>query len=883
MSAWKLVSDWGSLRSGKADATDAAFHAGHLNDVLRINDPPFFPTLVASDTSGVWMVNELGGLALPLSRDWDSTHLNCLAAGYHTAYHVYAAGDTLYETDTATPAPLLNWRKIPIHADREHLLNPGEIYRAVVVRERRKLVLACERGIFWATIPPPGGAYSFKRVPLLPGQRYSGLAEGRQTQVIAGAWGSDLKNHFGIFVGDWTGPGGDLAFTRATITGGINQRMMLRTEIASCAADRGRMYAVCGGGGGLTPQKDPMGNPVLDGYGDVVWVGDDLIYRVLRSDDGGASWKVAGDAIVGSADKLFGGPRDVMGHTQGGYNICIGASPLDRELVLVGVGTAAVSKDGGKNWAVFGGSDHLHADTHATVFDPFDPAKVRLYVCSDGGLASTPDLGGTFATGGNRQLPNFQFNRFTASFQNAGLVGGCLQDNGNVYTTLYVNTAPWTDLDGGDGVLMMIPASGHLLRSNNTLQIENPPGTIVEFGNRPRIAAWDAATKTFKDLKLFPTDPLSRGVIPVDATGDGLVPAGANVLEVVDLPNWKNAAGLPLLAVAGEKEAVYGLFGDGKAFAWNYLTAVPHLPDKDAMGNELPYFATAVASRDGNAIWVGMNNGKVFRLDAPGWSATELTIPAPAPTPTAVVGRFAMVTPPRVFAVADARVFRYDGAVWADVTPATPAPVSGFTALAAYRTDPTPEVFAATASQVWGTGDDGATWTDLTGGLPRNAQVTDLRFVTEASGAAFLNLSTYGWSAFRRLLNFDDVLKTVTVTGHMDIVDRVAVGSDDWAHPAIANTLHLGPFHPYEEIEYTEDDGDEVQVVLKLKFQWHIDFSIVVDYDATLRSKDDDDESDHQAGQITVPFSVPQTLVIDLATDELWPDRAHIELTVSNP
>ena len=40
-------------------------------------------------------------------------------------------------------------------------------------------------------------------------------------------------------------------------------------------------------------------------------------------------------------------------------------------------------------------------------------------------------------------------------------------------------------------------------------------------------------------------------------------------------------------------------------------------------------------------------------------------------------------------------------------------------------------------------------------------------------------------SAFRRLLNFDEVVKTVTVSGHVDIVDRVAFGHDFRAHPLI--------------------------------------------------------------------------------------------------
>ena len=147
-------------------------------------------------------------------------------------------------------------------------------------------------------------------------------------------------------------------------------------------------------------------------------------------------------------------------------------------------------------------------------------------------------------------------------------------------------------------------------------------------------------------------------------------------------------------------------------------------------------------------------------------------------------------------------------------------------------------------------------------------------------------LSTWGWSVFRTLLNFDEVLKTVTVSGHMDIVDRVAIGHDIWAHPSIFNVLQLSPLHPLEVVEYIEDDGDEIQVVLKLRFEWHTDFSVIVEYDATLLAKDEDEDenpNDHQSGSFTVPFSSTVQKVVDLASDEFWPDRAHIEINVANP
>lgn len=892
MGEWKLITNWGSLRSGDLIDNEAAFHAGHVNDILRLNIPPFFTPLVASDTSGVWIVNELGGAAMPLSTTWDSPHLNCLSAGFYSDQHVYAAGDALFETDTNSPFPLLNWRPIKIQTDGEHPLSPGEIWRVIVVRERRKIVVASDGGIFWADIPAAGGAYSFRQAFFhaakrpLPGKRYSGLAEGSGNRVVAGAWGSDLRAHFGIFVGDWTGPTGDLIFERATITGSINEGRMLRTEIASCATDRGRLYAICGGGGALTPKLDANGNLLTDGFGDVQWDGDDLIFRVLRSKDGGMTWEIAGNTVIGSSDLLFNGNKDIIGHTQFGYNLCVGVSPFDPNLVSIGVGGFAISKDAAKTWQVFheGDSVHLHPDIHGVVFDQTDPAHIRLYICSDGGLASTPDLGTTFFSGGNRQLPNFQFFRFAASFQNSGLIGGSLQDNGDVYTMLYVNDDPWKDLDGGDGILMMFLQSGHLVHHNNTLTTKDTSGTDMEYGSKTRIAEWDDAKRAFNYLKLLPNVPLAWGVIPVDATGDGLVnqnQGNDNIIEVVDLPDWKNAGGHPMLAVAAEAETVYGLFSDGNGgFIWNQLAVVPHEPTKDAKGNELPYFATAVASRDGNAIIVGMNNGKIFKIDAPAWVSSDIAIPGN----TKSLVRFSVIAPKNIFAIAGKKVFQHDGTSWNDVTPTTPVPTSPLTALTADRSDPKPRLFLASSSQVWESGDNGRSWFDISGGLVRSPQITDLRFVIESSGAEFLYLSTFGWSAFRRLLNFDEVLKPVTVTGHMDIVDRVAIGHDIWSHPPIANTLHFGPLHPFEEAAYTVDDGDEIRVLLKLRFEWHIDFSIVVKYDATLIAMDEDNYVDDLlSGSFLVPFGTTKQQIIDLASDELWPDRAHIEINVANP
>jgi hypothetical protein len=125
------------------------------------------------------------------------------------------------------------------------------------------------------------------------------------------------------------------------------------------------------------------------------------------------------------------------------------------------------------------------------------------------------------------------------------------------------------------------------------------------------------------------------------------------------------------------------------------------------------------------------------------------------------------------------------------------------------------------------------------------------------------------------------------VSGHMDIVDRTVAGSvggqDIWAHPAITRIAQLGPLQPLAKWTITEDDGDEVRVVLKLRADWKTDDSIHLTYHAELISKDEDNAvSDHTDGTRIINFGGTETVVIDLVSDELWPDRAHIEFGITN-
>src|SRR5215467_1747374 len=143
---WYLPSRWGILRNGNPDDPDAAWHTGRTFDALRVGQRPGDPLLVASDGSGVWIANETGGPAIPLSSSWAFPNVRCLALESYSPQHVYAGGEKLWETDVTQPAPLFSWRLIDVVDVNRRPLAFGFINRIVVLLQLQKIVLACDNG-----------------------------------------------------------------------------------------------------------------------------------------------------------------------------------------------------------------------------------------------------------------------------------------------------------------------------------------------------------------------------------------------------------------------------------------------------------------------------------------------------------------------------------------------------------------------------------------------------------------------------------------------------------------------------------------------------------------------------------------------------------------
>lgn len=410
-----------------------AWNAGRANDF--IDDGGGVSFTVAADNGGIWRVTS-GQPSLAVSDSWTKAHFRTLAVGPDGAgtNHVYAGGEGLFETDVSNPLPFLNWHEITSLSNT--FPNSGSILRILVLSEVRIIVVACVGGLFFSPIPaapqrsgclggilgfpnrPWTDAYNWKQavsaggiisggfhdVALGPKQTQSQGLEGFSQLIIgglgAGTGDSSAFKNFtdgpgpgGLFVGQWVNPGqliirqSTVTHNNVDITGSGN---FGNCSVASFENDPRRAYAL-------------SALPLL--------TASHNLFGVLRSFDGGASWQLL-DAQVEKLDspgvftQLTDEPRDdnslEVSRTQATYNQSVAVSPVDPDLIAIGMVRSYISWNAGDTWLmpsvnIQGDlSVHAHEDVHrikfpsATFFGPnksFSGVSQSVYCASDGGLA----------------------------------------------------------------------------------------------------------------------------------------------------------------------------------------------------------------------------------------------------------------------------------------------------------------------------------------------------------------------------------------------------------------------------------------------------------------------------------------------------------------
>jgi photosystem II stability/assembly factor-like uncharacterized protein len=417
----------------------------------------------------------------------------------------------------------------------------------------------------------------------------------------------------------------------------------------------------------------------------------DNVLGVFRSSNGGSTW----------ADVTTTHFRQ---ERQMSYNCTIAVHPTDPNHVICGGVDLHLTTDGGATWsrttrwdAERGTSKYAHADHHQLVMPASPPG--RVYAANDGGLDVSIDGGNRWENRSNGLATNMFYDVDVAQ-TDVRFFGGGAQDNGTIVTK---DGRPDTffEIDGGDGGWIVIDPNeaDHVYTSSQF-------GAMTRLRNGHR-----------RDVSPPFRDEDSGGIWMVYVTID---------------PNDSDT-------VYTGNQRVYRTKNDG--LSWDALTPVL---------DGSPISAIEVAPADSNAIYVGTENGGIFRSldggttwsanltgpDLPGVMVTRIeTHPADASDVYLTVGNSG-----------NSHVFRSrdNGSTWTDIDRGKLPDVPHSALL--IRPDKPKELYVACDVGVFMTKDGGTTWRDATGALP-NVMVVDI-VLHEATRTLFA--ATYGrsiWSA----------------------------------------------------------------------------------------------------------------------------------------
>jgi hypothetical protein len=731
-----------------SDAAQNAWHAGRIKDILLRSDAMF----VAASTGGVWGINsqDFDAPAGCTTDDVDNPNFNCMAFGPDSPLQIYAgcasmrlgagAGTGLYLRG------LSEWRQIPIVDGFGIPQLTDDIFRILVLPIHRVILLATMRGVFISFIPG-AGEHAFAGIQSLPDGSYSGMCEGPNETVAVSLSGPNG----GIFLGTWSGS--QLIFSPAQMipdpsqnNGDIDLTQVANTSLASCGSNRSIMYAV---------------------FASKV---NNSIYRILRSDTGGASWRplrTLGNRVAESRlaplapDNQDPNFNDNMAGFTGHYTNCIAVAFHDSNEVGIGWANGpwltSNASDVLTRWTLAyesANSSQVHGDIQTILFDPSDPSDNTIYVGSDGGVTFTLDRAGDggYQSRLSKHVRNLQFYSSTPPGKNGatgetgggisasptvpGLIAGPTQDNGNLFCALESpDTKGWQTLDGGDGIVMRFLSDGLLLSVS--------PNDNTPPPRRARLSRWNGTA--FADPKEVPVTSPSASALSV--FGD---------VQPVTKPSFTLPDTQKLLfAVASTANAggqlinAYGLFTDGTIgnAEWQLIATLP-LQSGDSI--------SSIASLNGHQVFAGTRQGRVFSF-APFQRPFELVV-SPAdkgPVHDIVVVRdalaFALYDGPATKAILQSEFFNWDP-LGSNENVARGVNLEGsepYVALIIDRETSPQTLYACTDTRVFVSRDEGNTWLLATTHLPSRVHCTGFAVGAARPGGRYLYLSTYGRSVWQ--------------------------------------------------------------------------------------------------------------------------------------
>lgn len=196
----------------------------------------------------------------------------------------------------------------------------------------------------------------------------------------------------------------------------------------------------------------------------------DYLYTIVANRDGGLETISMSTDSGDTFTQMVNGNNDYSSYLyyysdgsgdnngQGTYDLCIAASPLNKDIVLIGGVNTWKSSNAAQNWTIcnmwtsydgynFSSAPEVHADKHSLTYRP----DGTLFETNDGGVYKSTNNGLSWTDITNGMAIS-QLYRLGVSQTNKNLVITGLQDNG---TKLHDN-GEWHDVKGGDGMECII-------------------------------------------------------------------------------------------------------------------------------------------------------------------------------------------------------------------------------------------------------------------------------------------------------------------------------------------------------------------------------------------------------------------------------------------
>ena len=476
---------------------------------------------------------------------------------------------------------------------------------------------------------------------------------------------------------------------------------------------------------------------------------------VYRSPDGGSTF----------APVYASGAVTLLENGQGWYDLAVWVNPRDANDVIVGGVNLYRSRDGAYTFTQVGSSyGQIHADQHVIVEHPrFDNVNTRtLFIGNDGGVYKVPDLAllTSIATSQYQELNNrLAVTQFYGAAGNpaTGVIVGGTQDNGTLVYDPDTGSEGWRTMFGGDGGFSAADATNpaYLYGEYVYLQIHRS----MDGGSSSKYifagigdAGQDAA-------------PRSNFIAPfiLDPNDSRRMLAGGTQLWRSDdvraaVPAWK------------------AIKGPGDSF----ISAI------------------AVAPGNSSIVWVGHNNGDLFRTvngtaATPTWTKVDpTTFPNRFITRITIDPFDANVAYVTFGGFVDQNIQRTrdGGASWADATGSgtTGLPLVPVRDLEIDPTDST-VLWAATEIGVFTSADRGVTW-DASQDGPANVSVDELFVMNDALYAV-----THGRGLFRHPLSENPAAPALTFAPASRAFPSAPVGSATGALPIVVVNSGNAPLH----------------------------------------------------------------------------------------